>query len=862
MANWSDIRNSFTEWLKTQETDYKDSEFRIAHIKYSEQFKLFIENHDDDDDLNMDSFTSSKETISQNRSKEEGKRENSLVEDMIEEYVDGLDKDSEAFKAVDTDGDGKLSRSEKDNFTDKIINAAFDENKDDLSYKDFSCAVQKIESGDLNFLQGVSSSTSTSNSSVPPTTPTEPPEIPELQTVEQALELRTEATDYTPDSTTYKVNSQDIGSTLNEGLFSNNYANMELPDLNTARSVITSEIDIAKGDFDTYKNMYANASKANKTASQYIAQNDQQYKLIIAEYSSNNENIRLYNEQIATYETTIDITSNAIDMLGNTKEATNLGLNATQTQISELRNNLYEYWTDEEGIEHRKTNNEVLEQIKQLEEQENRLQEELSQIAQQLLEHEEVLNKANEELGKAYEGLSNELATSGLLQGEQLENAQAMLKNRRAYKQSFADMKRAQAGMVATESYIQSLSNELNTIDATITEKEKANALNKTSEEKEETAEEDNQQEEKQYPDGNINLEYPTKEELNGANISGLSQFGIGVVSNFQYDETTKKVTGYTYTTSTCTITVNIAEDGSCTYTYKHNISEEPETLTIDDTTIKYGSESNPGYYTESNGRTMMKSQQTLQDGTILNYTTITNMYQGNLKDIEYIESWGTDSDRKRYSEKFAMDSDEENNPNSITRTTTYEASNQKQTAYYNDNGQITKTVEYGPYENNGYRERIENEYTYEEYEENGVTKIRTIITTTSKEVHPSENPSLDRNVAQTQTTIYTQYEADEYGVKTYLTTNYDQHTYMQCNEQKDNSWQCAYYGPEEMQYNLSINFGKISYTEAQQISEDAFKSIIEADNAGANSAEFNTYSTNFVVTKQEDGTWKVEIKS
>ena len=142
MAQWGEIKQNFIDWLKTQDVDYKDSERGIAHIKYKDQFKLFIEKHDGDDNLNMDSFTKTKDG------------DNTLAEDMVKDYVANLDKDDKAFAALDTDGDGVISNNETNAFINRSIEAGFDDNADDFSFDDFVTAVNKINTDDTGFLTG------------------------------------------------------------------------------------------------------------------------------------------------------------------------------------------------------------------------------------------------------------------------------------------------------------------------------------------------------------------------------------------------------------------------------------------------------------------------------------------------------------------------------------------------------------------------------------------------------------------------------------------------------------------------------------------------------------------------------------
>ena len=98
MSNWSEIKTAFIDWLKTQE-DYKEGE-NITRAQYSEQFKLFIE--DPENNVDIDSFTRTTDQLEESRKAEEEKREE--LEDK--EELPEIDKEKgEVFAYVETEGE-------------------------------------------------------------------------------------------------------------------------------------------------------------------------------------------------------------------------------------------------------------------------------------------------------------------------------------------------------------------------------------------------------------------------------------------------------------------------------------------------------------------------------------------------------------------------------------------------------------------------------------------------------------------------------------------------------------------------------------------------------------------------------------
>ena len=111
MSDWSEISKGFQRWLKENpdisgvKFDENDKDF--APIKYKDAFKLFIAKYDGNEDLNIDSF--SKSTKPEDIKKDE---KNTLLKDMMSEYVGTLEKGDKVFDAIDgldgSEKDGKI----------------------------------------------------------------------------------------------------------------------------------------------------------------------------------------------------------------------------------------------------------------------------------------------------------------------------------------------------------------------------------------------------------------------------------------------------------------------------------------------------------------------------------------------------------------------------------------------------------------------------------------------------------------------------------------------------------------------------------------------------------------------------------
>ena len=189
MAEWFEIKEDFIKWLKTQDVDFNENDKEYAPIKYSKQFKLFIEKHDGDENLNMDSFTKRDtqhmvtDNIRANRLEEEQaalkeneKEKGHLIEDMLKDYIADLDKNDEVFQAIDgilgVEKDGEISNAERNMFIQQATLDGFDKDNTDFSFDDLINSVKKIKGEDVVFLN--------ENAQLPNANLPENPEIPQV----------------------------------------------------------------------------------------------------------------------------------------------------------------------------------------------------------------------------------------------------------------------------------------------------------------------------------------------------------------------------------------------------------------------------------------------------------------------------------------------------------------------------------------------------------------------------------------------------------------------------------------------------------------------------------------------------------
>lgn len=803
MASWSDIKQAFIDWAKANNREDIDENKNASKqaLMQSDAFKLFIDEYDDD--YGMDSFTSSKESITENRES----KKNSLIEDMAEDYLSDLDKKSEAFKLIDEDCNGKLSKSEKQAFIDKVVEAGFDKNKEDFSYSDLQTAASKIESGDLGFLKGTQSSgggggTTRLNNQTDNDGDKNPKiEIP--TTVEEAFAMETlSAGNYAPATAKawddITIEAVDIRADL-LNTDADSLAETSLNDLDARANIITGEIASVQTSFAGYKDIYANATVSMQGASKYITQNNAQYNLIISEITANNTAAQVAQAQVQDYEALIDTTSNTIVALCATKDETETALNSTSAAISALEGQLYHLedtgMVDSDGnpIMEEVKNPDVAAQIEALRAEEDELQAQLSLIAQQLLECQEALNKANEELTNAYQILEDAIEAVYASDKSKREVALAVLNNKQVYYQSKSDMLAAQAAMVAADAYIEALQAELKTIEQ-VTGKEYESKDTDNSPIKYTSTDENGNSQELEIPLANI-VGLKENEPKEPA-VSNIATEGEGENS---------RVVNWTYSTEQGDVQVTYDIENQ---TYKYLFTYSNEIITSSNDTMTYGNFGENEFYKQERNTTTFDYGQ----GQI---TTIT-MGDASIKEIINQQIDGT-----------------------ITHK-------------FNDEGQLTSR---------SITDAENNELRRTEYE--GGVKVKITETSTIT------NTTTGENLKQVTTTEKLG-EADDSGVVIYQSSTIYEITNdnseqkiadIYCNKQADGSWKYTYCGNAEYKEEININSGEVSDSSARGILDNAFAAINSISESEQTFIEFSTDGKTYIATKQEDGSWTVENK-
>lgn len=158
MSNeWVTLKKDFYNWL--QDEAKNDSKLDIDEIqktgvkksvtKYDDKFQEFLKSQG----TSEEDFTKSTIDLKDDDNK-------NFLDEIFDDYVDDLKSTSKEFKAIDTDGNKKISSAEKKNFFKSIKN--LDGEKDDISFKDFTKAIDNFEDGNYKFLNKKTNSTSNS----------------------------------------------------------------------------------------------------------------------------------------------------------------------------------------------------------------------------------------------------------------------------------------------------------------------------------------------------------------------------------------------------------------------------------------------------------------------------------------------------------------------------------------------------------------------------------------------------------------------------------------------------------------------------------------------------------------------------
>lgn len=698
MAEWGDINKKFIAWLETQ-PDIKKEEIDkgFAAVKFGEKFKLFIEKHDDDEDLNMDSFTKTKN------------KNNELVDDMMKDYVASLDKNDKVFKAIDTDSDGVISNEERNVFINKVTDSGLDNNKEDFSFKDLLDSVEKIKNDDTAFLNnvvapagvagGLGNGLGNGLGSG------------DLSSQEQIKRLSEISVNYKPQRVEdYYMNLPEASELMNTEVATISVDNLNTDELKTNRINIAGVISTAKDDFGKYKSAYDTSSTTLNQAEGYLKANNEEYSKLIDNLAKNNKDIANTNNQITELENTIATTTETLNTQYATKDALNASIQATDAAIGQLQGSYVS--NDVEGAA--AINAGISAQIAALEQAKAQMLAQLDVLAQNILANKEILDNASDNLSVAFANLNTAIQNDSTLSQAEKDNASAIVNNKSTITQAFCDQQSAQAGMVAMDSYIQGLQSKLDEINEALKEKEKGVEV-----ENEDPAE-------VFVANANNDPEYPK-------DTTGLQQ------PNIPADEKLKISAGHRNET----IRVPLP-DGSILEVVKNPDTNEvssnyingENSLSTNDSGIQYkiqGIDGAPNVMffqrgnktdiIEENGnRTTIELVPTTTDGgSTIQVRTITTYDKNDQKEgeIRYAaRTWGETQDTPRYEDESLTILI---NGNETTRKTeTY--SNYSPGAI----SEITKT------ENNG-------ETVYEYKDENGEVLKRVTVTVNSKEEEPQE---------------------------------------------------------------------------------------------------------------------------
>lgn len=455
MAEWGDINKKFIAWLETQ-PDIKKEEIDkgFAAVKFGEKFKLFIEKHDDDEDLNMDSFTKTKN------------KNNELADDMMKDYVASLDKNDKVFKAIDTDSDGVISNEERNVFINKVTDSGLDNNKEDFSFKDLLDSVEKIKNDDTAFLNnvvapvgvagGLGNGLGNGLGSG------------DLSSQEQIKRLSKISVNYKPQRVeNYNLDIVAASDLMNKEIATAPVEQLSVDQLKADRVNIAGSISTAKDDFGKYKSAYDTSSTTLNQAEGYLKANNEEYSKLIDNLAKNNKDIANTNNQITELENTIATTTETLNTQYATKDALNASIQATDAAIGQLQGSYVS--NDVKGAA--AINAGISAQIAALEQAKAQMLAELDVLAQNILANKEILDNASDNLSVAFANLNTAIQNDSTLSQAEKDNASAIVNNKSTITQAFCDQQSAQAGMVAMDSYIQGLQSKLDEINEALKEK-------------------------------------------------------------------------------------------------------------------------------------------------------------------------------------------------------------------------------------------------------------------------------------------------------------------------------------------------------------------------------------------------------
>jgi len=585
MSDWSKIKAGFIEWLKTQDVNYDEKDKDFAPIKYSEQFKLYINKEDGDDTTNMDSFTKQLKT-------EDGKEntKKTLFDSMVEDYINNLQKDDAVFVAIDglTTGekDGKLDASEKNMFLTKISEAGFDGKLEDLSFEDLLLSVNKIKSGDTSFLD-----TEEPAGPGPGPGPSNPPGDKVGALTKDQVETVKKIAGYVQ---TW-MDPQEVKQ-VSSGLMKNVKIDDSLigniPDtiegIDTQIGNIDSEISVAQTDFKNFKTQYeTNKGFLNQSAN-IQEDNSKAFDAIVAKLKDQGILEEDTKIQIESLQTTIASTQGALEGQYEAKDALTSAIGGIDSQIWNLNALLNK---DEAELPRGMTKSSIQAQISALKEEKQRLTEELAALSEEIVATKEILDSAYENLDIAYQNVETVIETKGNLTKEEKEAYQITVNNQREISKAKKNMDSAKAAMVALDGYIKSLQAQKENLKL-----EKARLIEDAAAEENRAPSAEERAQIAQAKEEAINdIENANKDDhLGELSEKGFKQGfekpaeGEETEPTLPSEPTTDEngVTTQTYESNGVKITAT-TKDGETTY--KYEITEGDKTITIEGNTIDAG---------------------------------------------------------------------------------------------------------------------------------------------------------------------------------------------------------------------------------------------------------------------------------
>lgn len=459
MSDWSTIKKGFIEWMKKQDSDFKETDKDFAPIKYKEQFKLYIEKHDDDDNVNMDSFTKSAVENTNNKT---------LFDNMFDDYINNLETSDVVFKAIDglADGkkDGKISAEEKNIFLTKVASAGFDGNIQNISFEDLIAAITKINNGDLSFLEtkeenvttytassasgsygSSGSSSGSSGTSSTGTTNTGDLSGDEISNIQTLSTL-------TKTWAIPKVVHQASSSLLKTGQVSSDIYKQDTANIASLSELgeIDYEIESSQSDISNYTSQYQASKLRVSQANTYNSVNEAAYNEICGILAESNEQFKTTNDQITSLNTTITEAETALSVQCSAKDTLTISLSSVNCAIWDLNSQLA---NSEEGV----NTSEIKNKLSSLKAERAEISKQLEQLSEEILANKTLLDTAYDNLDVALENLKTIDINNSKLSDNQKAQYQAIIENKQIIVQQNKLMTSAQAAITALDGYIQAL---------------------------------------------------------------------------------------------------------------------------------------------------------------------------------------------------------------------------------------------------------------------------------------------------------------------------------------------------------------------------------------------------------------------